>query len=142
MCAARLDIVDDGHFATVLIGMVDLTTREITLVNAGHPDPLVVTAGKAAYAHSEVGPPIGTFPATYVSTRFTMEPGSMLLAFTDGLVERRGESLDIGLERLAASARSAATADSLDAVLSSVLADMAQDTSEDDTALLAFAWRA
>ena len=70
-----------------------------------------------------------------------MAPGSMLLAYTDGLVERRGELLDIGLDRLAASARSAASADSLDSVLTSVLADMAQDTSEDDTALLAIMWR-
>ena len=142
MCSGQLDIIDDGHFATVLIGMVDLTTREVTLVNAGHPEPLVVTAGEVTYARTEVGPPIGTCAATYLSTTFRMEPGSTLLAFTDGLVERRGELLDIGLERLAAAARSATAADSLDGMLSSVLAQMAQDTSEDDTALLAFRWRA
>ncbi len=141
MCAGQVDIVDDGHFATVLIGMIDLLTREVTLVNAGHPEPLVVSDGEAAYARTEVGPPLGTFPAEYASTRFTMAPGSMLLAYTDGLVERRGELLDIGLHRLATSARSAASADSLDSVLTSVLADMAQDTSEDDTALLAIMWR-
>jgi hypothetical protein len=37
MCASQLDINDDGHFATVLIGLVDRDTREVTLANAGHP---------------------------------------------------------------------------------------------------------
>jgi serine phosphatase RsbU (regulator of sigma subunit) len=100
MCSHQLDINDDGHFATVLIGLVDRDTREVTLANAGHPEPLIIVGAHADYAATTVGPPLGTVTARYVSTSFVMAPGSVLLAFTDGLVERRDQSLDIGLDRL------------------------------------------
>jgi serine phosphatase RsbU (regulator of sigma subunit) len=65
-----------------------------------------------------------------------MRPGSTLVAFTDGLVERRGESLDVGLERLAASARKGAA--TVETLLDVLVADLMDDGSEDDTAMLAF----
>jgi serine phosphatase RsbU (regulator of sigma subunit) len=143
MCSRQIDIAEDDHFATVLIGLVDLRSREVTLANAGHPEPLLVTGGEAAYVPTVVGPPLGTWPAAYLTTTVTVAPGSMLLAYTDGLVERRGESLDVGLERLADAVR---TADApggrtLDGVLDGVLERMVPAASEDDIALLALAWR-
>ena len=67
-----------------------------------------------------------------------MPPGSMFLAFTDGLVERRTEDLDVGLGRLADIA--ASTDRPLESLLSTVLATMTSDGSEDDIAILAFEW--
>lgn len=140
MCADQVDVVEDGHFATVLVGVADLRTRTVTLASAGHPDPLLVTEASATYARTEVGPPLGTVAATYPATTFTMPPGSMLLAFTDGLVERRTESIDVGLGRLAEVASAAHGAGTLDDAIGAILAGMAQEASEDDTAVLAFAW--
>jgi hypothetical protein len=65
------------------------------------------------------------------------EPGSIVLFYTDGLVERRGVPLDEGIDRLA---RAFERADGdLDAVADSVLAEMLRDSArEDDTCLLMF----
>ena len=46
------------------------------------------------------GPPIGTFAGPYEEIEFALDDGGLLM-FTDGLVERRGSSIDDGLERLA-----------------------------------------
>jgi serine phosphatase RsbU (regulator of sigma subunit)/type II secretory pathway pseudopilin PulG len=139
MCADHIDIVEDDHFATVLVGLVDLPTRRVTLANAGHPEPLVVSEGKAVYASTEVGPPLGTSPARYRTTSFTMRPGSLLLAYTDGIVERRDEHLDVGLARLAAAVTVLDTRN-LDAGLDEILRRMVPGASEDDIALLALGW--
>ena len=74
----------------------------------------------------------------YVATTVTMPPASRFLAFTDGLVERRTEVLDLGMNRLAAAATS--TDRPLEALISTILATMISDESEDDIAILAFEW--
>jgi serine phosphatase RsbU (regulator of sigma subunit) len=68
-----------------------------------------------------------------------MQPGSLLLAYTDGIVERRDEHLDVGLARLAAAVTVLDTRN-LDAGLDEVLRRMVPAASEDDIALLALGW--
>lgn len=72
----------------------------------------------------------------YVDHEDELEPGGTLLLYTDGLVERRGESIDAGLERLARSLASAP--DELERLSAHVLG-LADDGSalQDDTALVA-----
>jgi hypothetical protein len=68
-----------------------------------------------------------------------MAPGSTLLAFTDGLGERRGESIETGLRRLAeAATRPAGT---LDDMISGLIDRLAETRTEDDIAVLALRWR-
>jgi serine phosphatase RsbU (regulator of sigma subunit) len=67
----------------------------------------------------------------------SVQPGSTLLAFTDGLVERRGESIDAGLERLRSYVGSNRA--SLDVLLTRVLDELSHDT-PDDTAIAAVRW--
>lgn len=138
MCSRQLDIAEDGHFATILVGVGDLGSRQITLANAGHLNPLVRSGDESTFVETAVGPPIGVGPATYVETTVVMAPGSMLLAFTDGLIERRGEDIDLGFQRLAAAATDLDT--TLDGVLSRLLTTLADDTAGDDIAILAFRW--
>jgi hypothetical protein len=66
-------------------------------------------------------------------------PRSTLLAYTDGLIERRDESLEIGLERL----RRAATnpAHDLETLIGHVLTELTPNGSSDDTAILGFQWK-
>jgi serine phosphatase RsbU (regulator of sigma subunit) len=138
MCSHQLDIAVDGHFATVLVGVGDLGSREITLANAGHLSPLLVSGDESSFVETVVGPPIGIGPATYLETTIVMPPGSTLLAYTDGLIERRGEDIDRGFERLADAATGLDT--TLDGVLTRLLSTVAEDAAGDDIAILAFRW--
>jgi serine phosphatase RsbU (regulator of sigma subunit) len=134
-----LDLRREKHFATVLCGLADVTRREITFANAGHLPPLVIDGGSATFVETAVGPPIGvTRSAAYGSVTVAMPPGSTLLLYTDGLVERRNETLDDGLERLRTTA---ATADGpLETMLSRVLTELTPGGADDDTAMLGLRW--
>lgn len=69
---------------------------------AGHPPPLLVEAdGSARFLTGARSPMLGLVPAPeYSSAMEPLPPGSTLLLYTDGLVERRDEDLTVGLERL------------------------------------------
>lgn len=83
--------------------------------------------------------PIGVRPgASYTSTSVPTPPAATLLAFTDGLVERRGESIDIGLARLERAASSNHVA--LDELLNRLIDDLRPDGGDDDTAIAALRW--
>ena len=138
LCSRQLDINVDGHMATVLVGIGELASRRVTLANAGHPNPLVALGDRSTFVKTLVGPPLGVAETSYESTTFVMEPGSTLVAFTDGLVERRNEDIGIGLQRLADAATPADGP--LDALLTGILAALTHEQSEDDTAILAFRW--
>jgi serine phosphatase RsbU (regulator of sigma subunit) len=128
----------DGHFATVLCGLVDVAAHRVTTANAGHPNPLVVTGREADFLATTVGPPIGVDGGTYASTDATVPAGATLVGYTDGLYERRREHPDVGLGRL----RDASLGfDSLDALLDGLLDKMAPDGAQDDTAILGLQWR-
>lgn len=71
--------------------------------SAGHPPPLLLHRdGTIEDLDAALGPPLAV--TTAIERRplgtATAEPGSTLLLYTDGLVERRGEDLDVGIERL------------------------------------------
>ena len=98
----------------------------------------MISGQGAEFLHTEVGLPVGVdHEATYTSTRMSAPPRSTLLAFTDGLVERRGESIEVGLERLRSHVMSNHI--SLDQLLGRVLSGMRED-SPDDTAIAAIRW--
>ena len=132
-----VDLPADGRFATVICGRIDLETGEVTLANAGHPPPLLVHDGAAEPIETRVGPPIGIGRA-YSSTGMRVPPGATLLAYTDGLIERRGEPISSGAARLR---QAAATGGQLDQMLERVLTQLLPEgRSEDDVALLGMTW--
>jgi serine phosphatase RsbU (regulator of sigma subunit)/anti-sigma regulatory factor (Ser/Thr protein kinase) len=82
--------------------VIDPEEQCLRMVSAGHPPPLVIHPdGRAAYVPATAGVALGVSRGTrYQEERFDFPAGSTLLLYTDGVVEVRGESLDIGLERL------------------------------------------
>jgi serine phosphatase RsbU (regulator of sigma subunit) len=137
-----LNVVSDGHFATVLLAVFDRRDKSLTIACAGHLQPLLITAGRAEYLDLTIGPPIGTTrqPTHYAEQVIRLPAPATLLLFTDGLVERRGESIDEGLERLRLAATQAPPA--IEPLLSFV-ADELQGSSSatnDDTAILGVQW--
>jgi serine phosphatase RsbU (regulator of sigma subunit) len=134
-----ISVNTSGQLATVLCVQVDVEARKVTVTSAGHLPPLLISGDHGEYVESEVGPPIGVAErASYTSTTVTAPRSATLLAFTDGLVERRGEHLDQGLARL----RNAATVDhtTLPELLSKLVSEVRHGPSEDDTAILGLRW--
>ncbi|MBG6089358.1 SpoIIE family protein phosphatase [Actinomadura viridis] len=88
---------------TACCAVVDPAAGTIEYANAGHPPPLVrAPDGEVAFLNAALGPPLGVGgPEVPGTARLALPPGSTLLLYTDGLIERRGESLDLGLARLA-----------------------------------------
>ena len=116
-----------------------ISPRELTVTSAGHLPPLLISAGRGEFIKSDVGLPIGVDRgALYTSTKISVPPGATLLAFTDGLVERRGESIDVGLGRLAQSAVSNHA--TLDELLTRVVSNLRENGSDDDTAIAGIRW--
>ncbi|MEU4691916.1 SpoIIE family protein phosphatase [Actinoplanes sp. NPDC023714] len=88
--------------ATVCVAVLDPADGTLTWTARAHPPPLICAADHTVrYLHDGHGDPlgIGGSPTTLATT--TLGPGEVLLLYTDGLIERPGETLDDGLTRLA-----------------------------------------
>jgi serine phosphatase RsbU (regulator of sigma subunit) len=134
-----LNVSVDGQLATVLCVMVDVDPGRVTVTSAGHLPPLLISGDHAQYVESEIGLPIGIENGVYYSsTTVSAGPEATLLAFTDGLVERRGESLDRGLARLREAA--AGNHAALPELLSQLVTQVRHEPSEDDTAIVGLRW--
>jgi serine phosphatase RsbU (regulator of sigma subunit)/type II secretory pathway pseudopilin PulG len=138
-CSHQFDISVDGHMTTALVGIGDWRTGEVTIANAGHPAPLLLKPDGVEFVTTSPGWPLGAGPTAYESTTFTMAAGTTLLCFTDGLVERRTEHIDTGMQRLATTA-SDATHASADALVHHTVRTLRNDDAPDDVAVLAMRW--
>jgi serine phosphatase RsbU (regulator of sigma subunit)/anti-sigma regulatory factor (Ser/Thr protein kinase)/PAS domain-containing protein len=89
--------------ATCLYAIYDPATGVCVMSRAGHPPPALLRPdGTVQYPDVPAGPPLGVAMLPYETTELTLEPGSQLVLYTDGLVESRDRDIDEGLERLAA----------------------------------------
>jgi PAS domain S-box-containing protein len=123
--------------ATVLYLVLDRETGELSFSAAGHPPPLVLAPDGPRFLEGGRSVPIGASdPAVFREASAVLPPGSSLLLYTDGLVERRDEALDQRLDKLAAVAGSAEGG--LDALCERVIEEvLGQGEPGDDVALLA-----
>ncbi|WP_407110344.1 PP2C family protein-serine/threonine phosphatase [Streptomyces sp. DSM 116494] len=88
-----------GGHATGQLLRVNLRSGRTQLVNAGHPWPLRVRAGRVEEISLAVDQPFGLpFPHTYQVQSLDLRPGDRLVMFTDGLLERGAE--DLGLDTI------------------------------------------
>jgi anti-sigma regulatory factor (Ser/Thr protein kinase) len=94
--------MDDRDMATIAYAVLDAGTGELTYTLAGHPPPLVLErGGEGRYVEGGRSGPVGVLTAArFEEATDVLLPGQMLLLYTDGLVERRGEPLEVGLEEL------------------------------------------
>lgn len=127
--------VPGGAMATVLYLVFDPATRLLTYANAGHPPALRVSGGRADYLTEALSPPVGAREdGAFPECTLDLAAGDTLLLYTDGLVERRGASIDDQLEWLRReSLAEAGTEELTDRLLGTLL----QGTPvQDDAALL------
>lgn len=138
--ARLISLERDGQFATVVCAVIDLNAGTLTVSNAGHPAPLLVRSGRTEFVPTDIDVPVGvTGLAPYRQVTVPITRGATLLVYTDGLVERRGQSLALGLQDLenAAAHPNGALEDLLDHVLREVI----PNGSSDDTALMGVRWQ-
>src|SRR5215210_1856725 len=123
--------------ATVVYLVLDRETGELSFSAAGHPPPLVLAPDGPHFLEGGRSVPIGASdPAVFREATAVLEPGSSLLLYTDGLVERRDVSLEERLRQLADVAGTAG--DDLDALCDRVIGVVLGDgDTGDDVALLA-----
>ncbi len=123
--------------ATVLYLVLDRETGELSFSAAGHPPPLVLGPDGPRFLEGGRSVPIGASdPAVFRETSAVLPPGSTLLLYTDGLVERRDEPLDQRLDKLASVA--GAADENLDRLCERVIdAVLGEGEPGDDVALLA-----
>ncbi len=131
--------------ATVLVMVIEPGGRMI-LTSAGHPPPIVLPArGAGGVLASGVGPPLGSGMGGYTSEESKVEPGDVVVAYTDGVVETRGVRIDESvdallreLETLVASLRDVGDADVPAAIVASLSERVSSPGRNDDAAAVVF----
>lgn len=88
---------------TLALALLDPANGELQYVTCGHPAPLVVGAGTSRFLPAASDGPLGTRSARKFATD-RLNPGDMLLLYSDGLIERTGRTLPVSLTELASAA--------------------------------------
>jgi anti-sigma regulatory factor (Ser/Thr protein kinase)/putative methionine-R-sulfoxide reductase with GAF domain len=103
----KLQHFEAGQMTTVLYAILDTQLATMSVSSAGHPLPLMSSPGsEVVTVGATVDPPLGVDTGVRrQTTTLDMPPGAAVVLFTDGLIERRGQSITAGLERLRGSLR-------------------------------------
>jgi len=126
--------------ATAALAFLDMSTGVVELASAGHAPPLLRSAdGSVSVLAAARGLLLGARAnSSYEAQHAVVAPGGALLLYTDGLVERRGETLDEGTARLTSALASAPGPAGIDAMVDHVLKMcLAGDPRSDDVCALA-----
>lgn len=120
--------------ATAVCGLYDPEQHTLRWARAGHLPPVLIRGQKATTLRTVSGILLGALSeTTYEEEELQMEPGDTLLMYTDGLVERRDQSVQDSLAQLLTNARIPTT--TLEQRLDGLLTHSKSDT-DDDTCLI------
>jgi serine phosphatase RsbU (regulator of sigma subunit)/anti-sigma regulatory factor (Ser/Thr protein kinase) len=137
--------------ATCLYAVYDPVSRRCTLARAGHPMPAVVTPdGTVDYLDLPAGPPLGLGGLPFEEAEAELPEGSLIVLYTDGLIESRQRDIDTGLDAMRKvlgdvhhwEDGSAHAHPSLDTICDSLVDALVPGQAEDDAALLVARTRA
>ncbi|MCX5274695.1 SpoIIE family protein phosphatase [Streptomyces virginiae] len=92
----------EDEMATCVYAVHDAATGACVIARAGHPPPAVVTPdGSITFLDGPPGTPLGTGGQDFRTEELRLPPGSLLVLYTDGLIEARDRDLDQGMAQLA-----------------------------------------
>ncbi|WP_030232579.1 MULTISPECIES: SpoIIE family protein phosphatase [unclassified Streptomyces] len=138
---APLGLPDGDVGATCLYAVYDPVSRCCTIARAGHPVPaLVAPDGTVEFLEVPAGPPLGLGSLPFESTELELAEGSLLVLYTDGLVETRGRDIDEGIAAMREVLRRPAP--DLEATCDALLRALLVERPSDDAALLVARTRA
>jgi PAS domain S-box-containing protein len=87
--------------ATCLYAVYDPVSRRCTMARAGHPEPALLTPdGAVDYLDLPAGPPLGLGGLPFEEAEVELPEGSLLVLYTDGLIESRQRDIDTGLDAM------------------------------------------
>ncbi|GAA3010976.1 SpoIIE family protein phosphatase [Kitasatospora albolonga] len=130
--------IDANQIATCTYAVWDQAPATLVYASAGHL-PLLLRGpdGTVLRGEEQNGPPLGTGSGTHISHTLRLLPGTTGVLYTDGLVERRDEDIDHGIDQLAHTL--AGAIGNPDVVCARLLRTMGVTTDhDDDVAVLAF----
>ena len=138
---SRLDAavfaMPDDPFVTVVLAHVEIKSGSVALALAGHPPAVVVSPDGTTTLIGRPQPPIGANGEhAYEGDHYIVALGSLLVFFTDGLVERRDEVIDEGFDRLAAALVPWAGSADVEAIADDLLHRLGAEQTRDDLALV------
>jgi hypothetical protein len=130
--------------ATAVVLDLELTTGRIRWANAGHLPVFVAAADGVVRSLDEPNAPLMGVPFAFDIREYeaSLRPGDTVLLYTDGLVERRTQSIDTGMDRLAEVFRAAVELDTEEAGDRILAKMLGSDEHDDDVCLLLCRWAA
>ncbi|MGW0752969.1 SpoIIE family protein phosphatase [Streptomyces sp. NPDC002587] len=132
--AAVADLGED-EMATCVYAVHDPASGACVIARAGHPPPAVVGAdGTITFLDGPPGTPLGTGGRDFRTEEVLLPPGSLLVLYTDGLIEARDRDLDQGMDQLARALSGASQP--LEELCDGILEQLLPDAPQDDVAVL------
>ena len=129
--------VREPHFATCVYAVFDAVSGTCEVASAGHLPPLLVGPDSSReFLDVAPAPPLGIGSGPIQTKTFKIKDGSLLVLYTDGLVETRGADIDDGLARLRETFGPGAAERPLEELCKATLAGVYTDDQRDDIAVL------
>ncbi|HYR63638.1 MAG TPA: PAS domain S-box protein [Actinomycetota bacterium] len=130
----------EAEMTTLVYAVYEPEAGMLRYLCAGHPPPLLIhPGGGTSFLEGGRVMPLGVPAVTMSEGIVALEPGSVLVFYTDGLIERPGAKIDDGMRDLAEAAQSVSGA-TPDAMCEAIIAAMYEDSApRDDVALLVVA---
>ncbi len=137
------DVATSGKFATVAAAIIEPDVSLVTYATAGHP-PILIRRAKTGTV--EIPPPAegpalclpgGLDMRRYTQGQTGFDVGDIMLMYTDGLIERRGEDLDEGIARVAERLQAWQPSAPLGSLCDELIASLAAEPQLDDMCVLA-----
>ncbi|MFE3655988.1 SpoIIE family protein phosphatase [Streptomyces sp. NPDC059165] len=132
---AAVSDLGDNEMATCVYAVHDPAEGGCVLARAGHPPPaLAAGGGRVAFLDGPSGMPLGAGGREFRTERVPLPPGSLLVLYTDGLIEARDRDLDQGMGQLAGALTRLDRP--LEEICERVLGRLLPRTAKDDVAML------
>jgi serine phosphatase RsbU (regulator of sigma subunit)/anti-sigma regulatory factor (Ser/Thr protein kinase) len=127
--------IGEDQIVTCIYAVFDPSDQCLRFANAGHLPPIIAMPGKPSrIIEGEENPPLGVGPFNLTQHEVGLSSDARVVLYTDGLVERRGEDLELGVKTLAE--RAADLIGPVDGVPEELVAAMLPQGPDDDVAIL------